>query len=175
MLDALFKLRRLTISLLHDVQTDSQTTLTTLTASLGSGGTLAELALYCNRDFNSVDTLLSQMGSILDSLVVAITQTIDILSCERIVPLYHKAVYEGACQYSVSAVFWVFSASIITGSFGLLMILFRAAYKPTMYDDDSTELNGRVVYEADDSPKDSIYDDDSYGTPNGRHSDAKMY
>lgn len=95
---------------------------------------MTQLSLHCNRDYSNVDELVGQMNGILDVVIEAVQRTINLLSCDRIVPIYHRAVYDSSCTYSVAAVFWVFSAALIMGAFGLLMILFRSACKPTAYD-----------------------------------------
>lgn len=122
--------------------TESQSTLKTLLDEIQSDGSLLELSLYCNREFDSVEALLTEMQTILDVLLEAITRIIDLLSCERIVPIYHRAVYDGACQYSVSAVFWVFCGTLIMGFFGLIMIMFRSSYKPTSYKESTSSKMG---------------------------------
>ena len=122
-----------------------------------SNDSLSELELYCNRDFDSLVVLLPEMQTILDALLSATDRTLDLISCERIVPVYHRAIYDGACEYSVSAVYWFFSASLIMAVFGFLMILLRAAYKPTLYEDVDVDVDAecRVVYEHDDSSQKS--------------------
>ena len=114
------------------------------------------LALYCNREYDSVDTLLDEMNALISTLLDALQRTIDLISCERIVPIYHRAIYDGTCQYSVSAMFWIFSAALLMGFFGIIMILTRAAYKPTEY--DTTGAPMAKLY--DDNEPDLIVDDD---------------
>lgn len=131
-------------------------------ATVDVNGTLAALSTYCNRDFGTIDATVTQMETIVNSLLTAVNQTLDLVACQRIVPIYDQAMYDGACEYSVMAVFWVFSSALIMGTFGLLMILFRAAYKPTISDhvslheivnkvdvDDSEELFERVNLDDD--------------------------
>ena len=113
-------------------------------------GTLEELAVYCNREFDDLDALLTEMETVVDAFLDAVKRALGLVACDRIVPIYHLAIYDGACQYSVSAVFWVFSSALIMGTFGLLMILFRASYKLTVYDADDLGLT--VVPE---QPRDS--------------------
>lgn len=126
--------------------------MTDFSNSFLSSDTVSELELYCNRDFDSLVVLLPEMQTILDALLSATNRTRDLISCERIVPVYHRAIYDGACEYSVSAVYWFFSAALIMAVFGFLMILLRAAYKPTLYEDVDVDAEGRaVVHEHDDS------------------------
>lgn len=116
---------------------------------------LVQLSLACNREYTSVGTLLEEMNDIINVILLTLQRTIDLLSCERIVPIYHRAIYDGSCQYSVSAMFWIFSAALLMGFFGIIMILCRSAYKPTecenrvapmakIYDDDEPDL---VIYD----------------------------
>jgi hypothetical protein len=102
--------------------------------------TVLELSLYCNREFDDLEQLLADMGTVLHKLTEAANRTLGLVECDNIVPIYHRAVYDGACLYSVSAVFWVFSCALILAFFGLIMITFRSAYKlSTLYDDKDTE------------------------------------
>lgn len=117
---------------------------------------LAQLSLYCDREYGSVDKLLDEMNEILNVILVALQRTIDLLSCERIVPIYHQAIYSGTCQYSVSAMFWIFSAALLMGFFGIVMILCRSAYKPTEYDNTTAPM--AKIYD-DDEPEPVIDDD----------------
>jgi hypothetical protein len=127
----------------YSLQSDSQVTLNELSGSIKNDDVLVQLSLYCNREYNNVDALLTEMNDIINVLLEAIERTVDLIACERIVPIYHRSIYDATCQYSVSAVFWIFSGALIMGFFGLLMILFRSAYKPTIYDDSVSATNNR--------------------------------
>ena len=96
------------------------------------------------------------MNEILNVLLVALQRTIDLLSCDRIIPIYHRAIYDGTCQYSVSAMSWIFSAALLMGFFGIVMILCRAAYKPTEYDNTAPPM--AKLYD-DNEPELVVYDD----------------
>jgi hypothetical protein len=141
------------------------------------GDTLQQLATYCQRDFSTLEELINDMVSILDSLYDSIGKTLDLVSCARVVPIYHKAIYDGACQYSVSAQFWVFSAALIMGTFGLLMILFRASYKPTIYHTPDSVYTGEgheVVYEMPTPNRDNSFESETLSPP-AYKSDANVY
>jgi hypothetical protein len=144
--------------------------------TIQSGDVLVTLSLYCNREYDNVDALIVEMTKILSVLLEAIQRTLDLVSCERIVPIYHRAVYDGACKYSVSALFWVFSAALIMGSFGLLMILFRSAYKPTLYgnsyigrDEDSNYYDDGPQAVVDDEVDMVPYNSGAYSPNKGSH------
>jgi hypothetical protein len=135
-----------------------------------SSEALTQLSLHCNRNYDNVDELVGQMNDVLDVVIEAVQRTINLVSCERIVPIYHRAIYDSSCKYSVSAVFWVFSAALIMGAFGILMILFRAACKPTLYDNavvlpDLDERNNQMEHVMYDDGR-MIGDDDGAYSPN---------
>jgi hypothetical protein len=109
------------------------------------------LSLYCNRDYDNLDELIVEMIGLLEIIVDSIRRMLNLASCDRIVPIYHSAFYDSSCAYSVSAVFWVFSSSLIIGAFGVLMLLFRAACKPTLHESASmvleTDNNEGAMYD----------------------------
>jgi len=80
-------------------------------------------------------------------LLESVARALDLVSCERVVPIYHKAVYDGACRYSVNGVMWVFAASLVMAISGLIMLLFRSAYKPVQVqyagEADSKEVSAK--------------------------------
>lgn len=108
----------------------------TLETSFKEGTTVETLALYCNRDFEPVEAVVESMNELLGTLTRSLDRTLELISCDVIVPIYTSTTYDATCQYSMSAVFWVFSTTLIMSVFGLLMITFRAAYKNDVYTDD---------------------------------------
>jgi hypothetical protein len=68
------------------------------------------------------------MMAILDRLDEAGTSGLTLLSCERIVPLYTDAVYDGTCNHSVTGLTWIFACLLIIATTGMMMITFRSAY-----------------------------------------------
>jgi hypothetical protein len=152
-----------TFFIVYVIQTDSQVTLNELSQSISSGDVLVQLSVYCNREYDNVEALLTEMNGIITVLLDALQRTIDLISCERIVPIYHRAIYDATCQYSVSAMFWIFSGALIMGFFGLVMILCRAAYKPTIYDDSTIATTARDSNNSNSDqyvePKPVAYDD----------------
>ena len=43
-----------------------------------------------------------------------------------------NAVYDASCEYSTKALFWIFCCAIILGTFGMVMLTFRASLKLTV-------------------------------------------
>jgi hypothetical protein len=116
-----------------------------LKAAIAGDGVLEELSLYCNREFEPLDALVNEMVNILTILREAGERTLDLASCERIVPIYTNTFYTGSCDYSLKAMMWIFACALIIGTSGMLMVTFRAAYKLTVFEDTNdgvdTDLN----------------------------------
>lgn len=128
---------------------DSRAMLDDFSQSIQSNTTLSQLSAYCNRDYDDLDQLIVEMRGFLDVIFDSLRRTLELISCGRIVPIYHSAFYDSSCAYSASAVVWVFASSLIMGTFGILMLLFRAACKPTLHEDAliDTDQNEHVVYD----------------------------
>jgi hypothetical protein len=134
----------LTFSLIYSfyyIQAEIDGGLGQLKAAIEGDGVLEELSLYCNRDFQPLDALVNQMLNILTILREAGERTLDLASCERIVPIYTNTFYTGSCDYSLKAMMWIFACALIIGTSGMLMVTFRAAYKLTVFE-DSNALQG---------------------------------
>jgi len=114
-------------------QSDAKDSLDALNDQINAEDLVLELSLYCNRDFAKMGHLLAEMQTLMRVLLESVFRALDLVSCERVVPIYHKAVYDGACRYSVNGVMWVFAASLVMAISGLIMLLFRSAYKPVQY------------------------------------------
>ena len=69
------------------------------------------------------------MMAILDRLDEAATSGLNILSCERIVPIYADVIYQGTCNYSVSGFTWTFFSLLVVSFMGMLMITLRSSFK----------------------------------------------
>jgi hypothetical protein len=67
------------------------------------------------------------MLAILNSLDQAAEDGLDLLSCERIVPIYAQVVYTGACNHSVTGLTWMFSSLLVISTFGMIMIMLRSS------------------------------------------------
>jgi hypothetical protein len=111
-----------------------------LQAAIDGDGVLEELSLYCNRDFAPLEALVNQVLAILVILHEAGERTLDLASCDRIVPIYTNTFYTGSCEYSLKAMIWLFACCLIIGTSGMLMVTFRAAYKLTLLEDPSAVL-----------------------------------
>jgi hypothetical protein len=133
----------LTFSLIYSfyyIQAEIDGGLGQLKAAIEGDGVLEELSLYCNRDFEPLDALVNQMLNIFTILREAGERTLDLASCERIVPIYTTTFYTGSCDYSLKAMMWIFACALIIGSSGMLMVTFRAAYKLTVFEDSNALL-----------------------------------
>lgn len=67
---------------------DNQFALNEVVKFLRDGGRLAELSLYCNREFHALDKQIDNMNVILTVLIDSLTRLLDLVSCQRIVPIY---------------------------------------------------------------------------------------
>ena len=93
-------------------------------------GLLLHWQQHCERDYSLLTRALLGVLSDIRSLRDSALQLLELVRCDAIVPLYHSLSYDAACQYSVTAVMWIFSASLIMSVFGLLMITCRSALAP---------------------------------------------
>jgi hypothetical protein len=111
----------------------TQTALEELDVSLREENTLDVLALSCERDFTVLLDLTTSMQEVVQDMIKQLSQVLDTLSCEAVVPLYTKAVHEGSCDLSVSALTWIFVSALVMGVTGMIMITLRASYRTTEY------------------------------------------
>jgi hypothetical protein len=95
---------------------------------------LEQLSLGCNRDFRPLHRSLSQMIGVLDALLQASARVVNLLRCDRIVPVYTDIVYDATCKYAVSGFAWIFSALLIVSVCGMIMIMFRSSYQNTVFE-----------------------------------------
>jgi hypothetical protein len=70
---------------------------------------ISRLTILCGRDFTEIDGLTSQMVLNLKTLQSNAADTLSLLQCESLVPLYTDTVYNGTCTYSVKGITWTFS------------------------------------------------------------------
>jgi hypothetical protein len=97
---------------------------------------------------------VNQVLNILTILREAGERTLDLTSCERIVPIYTNTFYTGSCEYSLQAMMWIFACALIIGTSGMLMVTFRAAYKLTdshalLGSDDGVDTDMNTTAEGD--------------------------
>lgn len=128
---------------------------TELDSSIEQVGT-ARLTTLCGRDFSEIDGLTSTMVQNLGDLKSSAGDTISLLQCENLVPIYTNTVYDGTCTYSVRGITWTFAckfmfywhtshallsntfltrtfsllvtACLVIACMGMLMIMFRSSY-----------------------------------------------
>jgi hypothetical protein len=123
---------------------------------------MAPLELLCNRDFNSVRLMIVDIVDIMQVVISAVSRTIALTSCDTIVPIYASMAYDAGCNYSMSALVWLFMGMLTVAFAGLWMLTLRSAYKPTQYI-DSLEFE---------EAKDASRHDDEYEeeyTPRGQN------
>ena len=108
---------------------------------------VSNLAVACGQDFGPYEGLLTSMVENLSILSQNARDTVSLLSCERIVPIYVNAVYGGTCTYSVQGVTWTWCALLVVGFMGMLMIMFRSAYLPNnTFDGDNMRNNDELEF-----------------------------
>ncbi len=72
----------------------------------------------------------------LTTLIKDSVLALQLLSCDNIVPIYTSTMYNTACDYSVSALAWSFSAFLVISFFGMIMITLRSSWHDVMYIND---------------------------------------
>lgn len=90
------------------------------------------LSYNCGRDFEPLSSSLHTMMAILDRLDEAAVSGLKLLGCDRIIPIYAEAVYEGTCNYSVSGFAWMFGTLLAISTCGMIMIMLRSAYQASI-------------------------------------------
>ena len=98
------------------------------------GESLDQLALACNRDFGLLKRSLEQMVGVMDALGQSTSRAINLLRCERVVPVYTDIVYGATCTYSISGFTWLFASLLIVSTMGMIMIMFRSSYQNTIFE-----------------------------------------
>ena len=73
---------------------------------------LDRLELLCGRDFQEMANLTKQMSTNLGILKSSGNDTLELLRCDRIVPIYTSTVFDGTCNYSVQGVTWTFAGML---------------------------------------------------------------
>jgi hypothetical protein len=111
---------------------------------------LEQLSLGCGRDFRPLHRSLAQMVGVMDALEQASNRALNLLACERIVPIYTDIVYDGTCRYSISGFTWIFCGLFIVSVMGMIMIMFRSSFQNTVFErpqadtsDESSAVNPR--------------------------------
>jgi hypothetical protein len=77
---------------------------------------LDTLGAICGRNFTEIAGLADLMASNLRILKTSAQLTLDLLQCDRLVPIYTATVYDGTCTYSIQGVTWTFACTYTTES-----------------------------------------------------------
>jgi hypothetical protein len=94
-----------------------------------------QLSQECGVDYGPTLQLLSQLRTYTSILLDSANRSINLMSCRNIVPLYTETIYKGTCSQSIKGATWIFSSFFVIAFFGMVMIMFRAAYYPVyLYD-----------------------------------------
>jgi hypothetical protein len=110
---------------------EGQKSLEELSGTLMNPISISELSQYCGRDYQNVQELLVDVELLIDDVVAALQRAWNAVSCDVWVPIYHRAVYDGACDNSLKALVWLWSSSMILAITGWMMLFLRSAYQPT--------------------------------------------
>lgn len=94
-----------------------------------------QLSQECGAHYGPTLQLLNQMQTYTSILLESSLRSIELVSCDRIVPLYTSTIYEGTCETSITGITWIFASFFTISFFGMLMIMFRGACYPIWYDD----------------------------------------
>jgi hypothetical protein len=134
--------------------------LSKLELDLKTSAVAEELSAYCERDFTPLVESLDLMRNILLTMGDALLDTIELLGCSNIVPIYQNSVYSGSCDYSIKAVMWLFSSSLVMAFFGFLMLTFRSALYDTEYTHtyDSNYGRSSAFHDENDDDNNQRYD-----------------
>jgi len=90
-----------------------------------------ELSNECGRDFSELQPKVQNLLTLLHNLNETLQQILTLFRCEDIVAIYTAIVYDGACTYSIQAIFWTYCSALAMAFFGMLMITFRASCRNT--------------------------------------------
>ena len=104
---------------------NARTSIHDLTAALGNVS-IARLNVLCNREFDVFQALVVTVGDTIEAIQQTANKALDVVSCERIVPLYTRTVYTGTCDFSVKGFTWVVSASMVIAFAGMVMLTCRS-------------------------------------------------
>lgn len=93
-------MRLIRLCAFYFLQQDGQVALGAIVTVLRDSTKAAELALYCNREYDALDAQIDNMNSILSVLSSSMTRVLDLVSCPRIVPMYTDT---STCHFSKRA------------------------------------------------------------------------
>ena len=81
---------------------------------------------FCDTEFQSLSASLLSHYEQLNDLA---TEALDLVSCERIVPLYQEPIHAGMCNLSISGITWAFTSLLVIAVAGLIMIMLRSSWQ----------------------------------------------
>ena len=100
-----------------------------------------QLSQECGADYGPTLQLLNQLRTYASILLDSSDRSMQLMSCENIVPLYTSVVYDGVCNTSIRGGTWIFAGFFVIAFFGMIMIMLRASYYPIEFfgEDDDDE------------------------------------
>ena len=130
---------------------DADAQVTNLDVSLQQAG-LERLEVLCGRNFDEIAGLTDQMALNLMTLQENARDTLELLRCDNLVPIYTSTVYRGTCTYSVQGVTWTFAAFLVIGFMGMFMIMFRSSFLNIQEVDEFKQnaVSGEPIHDDDD-------------------------
>jgi hypothetical protein len=110
--------------------------------------------MVCRADATPLLDILTTIVGNLIYMIDSLQAALNILACERIVPIYTTMVHQGTCTYSISGIEWGFASFLVLASAGLIMIYLRSSYLPvkdvmSKGDTESTHSDMEVKVEND--------------------------
>jgi hypothetical protein len=82
---------------------------------------LDKLTLTCGRDFQEIAGLADQMANNLSLLKQNALDTLELLRCDNIVPIYTSTFFDATCTYSIQGATWAYSCKL-SGSLSICLI-----------------------------------------------------
>ena len=100
------------------------------TAIITVEGNQDSLIAQCGGDFTDFSKLMIDMSNQLKLLKEQVDRSLDLVKCENINKLYVDIFHKAGCSYSVDAMAWIFTSSLVISVCGLIMIMLRSSYYP---------------------------------------------
>ena len=114
-----------------------------------------QLSQECGADYGPALQLLNQLRTYSSILLDSSDRSMQLMSCETVVPLYTTVVYDGVCNTSIRGGTWIFAGFFVIAFFGMIMIMLRASYYPIEFfgedDDDEKDLASTGSSEEEDA------------------------
>lgn len=90
------------------------------------------LESFCGDTVYAFQAAVTDMENDVISLANDVLQLVELLRCSNVAPLYVTTFYGGTCTYSITGVTWCFSAFLVVGTMGLIMIMLRSAWQDVL-------------------------------------------